>query len=85
MKEQRFLCSPQSAAAQPPPPNPNRTRIEIHWGEAVAKAIEIRFHHIEMATKVCCLHLKPDCRQGYHAKLVLTAQAQKIFTSRPER
>jgi hypothetical protein len=57
MREQRFFRSPQSAATQPPPPSQTQTRIEISWGEAVAKTIGIRRQHIEMATKVCGINL----------------------------
>jgi hypothetical protein len=85
MREQRFFHSQRSAAAQPPPPNPNRTRIEINWGEAVAKPIEVWRHHNEMATKFCGINLKPGCRQGHDAQLALAAEAQKILASRPER
>jgi len=63
MREQRFLRSPQSAAAPPPAPNSNRTRIEINWGEAVAKTIEIRHHYIEAATQARSIYLKPGCLQ----------------------
>jgi hypothetical protein len=85
MREQQFFYSQRSVAAQPPPPNPNRTRIEINWGEAVAKTIEIRQQHNEMATKVCCINpagAGPGYRQGHDAQLALAAEAQKIFTSR---
>jgi len=86
MVEQRFLCSPQSAATPPLPPAPapslNRTGIEIHWGEAEAKTVTIRHHYNEAATKVCCINpagAGPGCRQGLDAQLALDAQAQKDF------
>jgi hypothetical protein len=88
MREQQFFHSQRPVAAQPPPLNPNRTRIEINWWEVVAKTIEIRRHHNEMAAKVCCINpagAGPDCRQGHDAQFALTAKAQKIFTSRPGR
>src|ERR1035437_9543293 len=80
MREQRFLRSPQSAAAPPPAPNSNRTRIEINWGEAMAKTIEIRHHYIEAATQARSIYLKPGCLQvrdlpcGIAARLRRTRQ-----------
>jgi hypothetical protein len=85
MVEQRFLRSPQSAAAPPPVPNSNRTGIQINWKEEVVKTIKIRHHHIEMAMKVCCINLKPGYWQGHDAQLALNAEAQMIFASRPGR
>jgi len=90
MREQRFLHSQRSAAGQPPAPatSLNRTRIEIHWGEAEAKTIKIRHHYIEAAARVCCINpagAGPGCWQGHDAQLALDAQARMIFDSRPER
>jgi hypothetical protein len=88
MVEQRFLRSPQSAAAPPPVLNPNRTRIEINGGEAVAKTMEIRHHYIEATTKICCINpagAGPGYWQGHDAQHGLDAQAQMIFASRPGR
>jgi ABC-type transporter lipoprotein component MlaA len=45
----------------------------------VVKTIKIRHHHIEVATKVCCINLKPGCRQGHDAQLALNAEAKKDF------
>jgi ABC-type transporter lipoprotein component MlaA len=45
----------------------------------VVKTIKTWHHHIEMATKVCCINLKPGCRQGHDAQLALNAEAQKDF------
>jgi hypothetical protein len=87
MVELQILRSPQSAA-QPPPPNPNRTGIEINWGEAVAETIEIRHRHTEIATQGCGINpagAGPGCRQGQDAQLALAGQVQKILASRPGR
>ncbi|MGD0209109.1 MAG: VacJ family lipoprotein [Verrucomicrobiota bacterium] len=84
MREQRFLRSPQSAAAPPPAPatSLNRTGIEIHWGEAVTKTMEIRHHYIEATTKICCINpagAGPGYWQDHDAQHGLDAQAQKDF------
>jgi len=85
MTEQQFLHSQQLLAAQLPPLNPNQTRIEINWGKAVAKTIEIRRHHNEMATKLCGTTFKAGYQQGHDAQLALAAEAQQILASRPGR
>src|ERR1035438_4778347 len=82
MAEQRFLRSQRSAAAQPLAPNPNRTGIQINWREGVVKTIKTRHHHIEMATKVCCINpagAGSGCRQGHDAQPALNTEAQKDF------
>jgi hypothetical protein len=87
MREQRFLHSSQSLAAQPPP-NLNRTGIQINWGKAVAETIEIRQRHAAMIARVCCINpadAGPGCRQESNAQFALDAQAQMIFASRPGR
>ena len=48
----------------------------------MVKTIKTRHHHIEMATKVCCINpagAGPGCRQGHAAQLALNAEAQKDF------
>jgi hypothetical protein len=85
MAEQRFFHSPSSVAA-PSPTNPNRTGIQISWNEGAVKTIEIRRHHIELATKGCCIKMKPGGRPGHDAQFALNAQSHKmIFASKPER
>jgi hypothetical protein len=88
MAEQRFLRNPQSAAAPPPATamSLNRTGIEIHWVEAEAKTTEIRHHHIEAATKVCCINpacAEPGRWREHDAQFVLASNT--IFVSRPGR
>jgi len=67
----------------------NRIGIEIHWGEAEAKTVKIRHHYYyEAATKVCCINpagAGPGCQQEQDAQFALDAEAQKFFSSRPER
>jgi hypothetical protein len=49
------------------------------------KIIKIRHQHVETAAKVCRINFKPGCWLEDAAQLALNAEAQKIFTSRPER
>jgi hypothetical protein len=85
MREKRLFDSQPSVAAEPPPLDPNPTEIRIQWVESMGITIKIRLHHCNTTTKICGLHLKPDCSQGHTKQLALDVEPKKLFASRSGR
>jgi hypothetical protein len=85
MREKRLFDSQPSVAAEPPPLDPNPTEIRIQWVEDMGMTIKIRLHHCKPATKICSLHLKPDCLPGHEEQLALDVEPKKLFASRSGR
>jgi hypothetical protein len=57
----------------------------VDWKEVVAKAIEIRHHHNEMAAKFFCINLNPAWWQGHDARVAPEGEAPKVSGSSPGR
>lgn len=85
MTERQLPLSLLPAAMPPLAPNPNRSGIEITWGEEVANTIEIQYRPVEMATKVYCFDSKSGYRHGHGYPLSLDAEGRVILTLRVGR